>query len=429
MNIRLLVVCVGLLATTAVYADDWPQFQGPDRSNVSKEKGLLDKWPMGGPKLLWTFDKAGDGYSSPAIVGEFAYITGADKTDSHIICIEVKTGKEKWRTKLSTRFGFKGNQWGDGPRAAPSVVDGLVYALDGDGEFVCVNAETGKEAWRVSLTKVYSGQVNPVAFGGKDDIFAWGFSAAPLVDGDQVVIQCGGPKGNLLALNRKTGDKIWQSLGFNDQASYAAPVAADIGGVHQYIVLVNRGVAGIDAKTGKELWFHAKSFTDVLIPTPIVDKNFVYVNNGMDSVGCELIEVTAAGGKFTTKKVYNNKNMKSINGGLAQVDGHIYGYSDKRGWIAQDFAKGAVKWSNKNDFGSGTLTAAEGHLYLYGEDDGMVMLIEADPAAWKDKGSFTIPKKTANKSVSGKNWTYPVVANGRLCIRDQELLFCYDIKK
>lgn len=424
----LLASVVALLVVGSVRAEDWPQFQGPDRSNVSKEKGLLDAWPKGGPKLLWTFKDAGVGYSGPAVVGDRLYTCGADKDNSYLLAVNVKDGKEAWRLKLGSRFSWKGNTWGDGPRATPAVADGHVYALDGGGEVVCATVE-GKEVWRKSLPKDFGGVVNHI--GGSPEGVGWGFSASPLIDGDQVVLMAGSKTGTLLALDRKTGSTVWQTKDLTDMASYSSPVVATLGGVKQYVVLLYRGIAGVEAKTGNLLWFYDKKppYGDVLIPAPIVSGDHVYATNGSNSPNCDLVKVTAADGKFTATKAYSNKNMKSNTGGLALVDGHVYGFSDKRGWICQDFLKGTIKWQEKPAYSGGSLTYADGHLYLYGEDDGLVTLIEASPEGWKDKGSFEIPMKTANQTPGGKKWTYPVVSNGRLYLRDQELLFCYDVKK
>lgn len=417
------------LGLTHAHAADWPQFQGPDRSNVSKETGLLKQWPAKGPALVWTFTDAGVGYSSPSIVGDRLYMTGAREDESFLYALDVANGKEVWKTKLGKRFTFKGNQWGDGPRAAPTVADGLIYALDGGGELLCAQASDGKEVWRKFLPVDLKAEVNKI--GGGPDKLGWGFCAAPLVDGDLVILNAGGPEGTLAALNRKTGAVVWRSKDLTDQASYSSPVVAEVNGVRQYIVLLYRGVAGVAAKDGSLLWFYDKkpAYSDVLIPAPIYHDGHVYVSNGLGGAGCDLIKVTAAGGKFKATRVYANKNMKSNTGGIGLLDGHVYGYSDRRGWICQSWMGGEIKWGEKNALrGGGSLTVADGMLYCYGEDDGEVVLAEASPKGWAEKGRFTIPQHTRFKAPSGRDWTYPVVANGKLYLRDQELLFCYDVK-
>jgi outer membrane protein assembly factor BamB len=408
---------------------DWPQFQGPgpDRANASKETGLLKEWPEKGPKLLWTFKEAGVGYSGPALVGDRVYLCGADKENSYLIALDL-AGKEKWRTKLGKRFTFKGNQWGDGPRVTPTVADGLIYALDGGGELLCAQVADGKEVWRTSLLDDLKGEVNDIGGGPKRT--SWGFCGAPLVDGDRLIVLPGGQEGTVAALNRKKGTVLWRSKELTDTASYASPVAAEIGGVRQYLVLVNRGLGGVAAENGKLLWYYEKKppFGDVLIPTPIYHNGNVLITDSKS--GCDLVKVTADGGTFKAAKLKAAANRKSMTGGFSLVGGHAYGYFDRVGLVCLDMKDLKEKWKDKAELGdSGSVTYADGHLYGYGIDDGVVRLVEANPEGWKLKGSFELPEKTANQTPGGRYWTYPVVADGKLFIRDQELLFCYDVKK
>jgi outer membrane protein assembly factor BamB len=419
------------LTAIALVSADWPQWRGPDRDDVSKETGLLKRWPTNGPPLLWTFSNAGQGYSGPAIVGDRLYLMGA-RGDSEFVYaldlnkLENNAPKELWATRVGPTFTWTSNNWNKGPSATPAVDGDLVYALGGMGDLICVESATGKEHWRKNLPTDLGGEVNPI--GGGAEKLGWGFTWSPLVDGEQVVCVPGGERGTLAAFNKKTGELIWQSKDLKDQASYSSPLVAEIGGVRQYIVQTVEGASGVAAKDGRLLWSYRRkpAYSDVVIPTPIVHGNYVFMTAGWGA-GCDLIEIHPEADQFTVKKVYANKNMTNAQGGVALVGDHVYGYSDNKGWVCMEFMTGKIVWSNRR-LRAGSLTCADGHLYCYGEQDGSVVLAQASPEKWTETGKFTIPKESTLRLPSGKIWTHPVVANGRLYLRDQELLFCYDVK-
>lgn len=417
-----ITACLGFLSLSALAAD-WPQWRGPDRTDISTETGLRKSWPQQGPPLLWTFTDAGVGYSGLTIVGGKLFTMGSRNEKEFVICLDAKTGKETWAAPIGPVFTFNGNSWGDGPRATPTVNDGLVYALGGQGELVCVEAATGKEVWRKNMFKDLQGQGSE--FGGT----FWGYSWSPLVDGDQVICVPGGPQGTLAALEKKNGKVLWQSKELTSPAVYSSPLVAEINGVRQYIQMTEKGAAGVAAKDGQLLWSydHKPAYNDVLIPTPLFHDNQVYLTAGMgDGIGSDLIKLSPSGTKFKAARVYFNKIMKNRLGGVVLVDGCVYGYSEQRGWVCQDFKTGKSNWEKKS-LGAGSVTCADGHLYCYGEDDGVVALVEVNPKEWKETGRFAIPRKSTLLAVNGKIWTHPVVADGRLYLRDQELIFCYDV--
>jgi outer membrane protein assembly factor BamB len=441
MNARvLLVLAAGLCAPAlAARADDWPQWRGPDRSGVSKETGLLETWPKGGPKLLWTYRDAGLGYSHPAVVGDRLYLTGGRGDSEYLFALGVKDGKEIWSAKLGPLFTFQGNAWGDGPRSAPSVDGELVYALGGFGAFVCVRAGDGHEVWRKDLPKDLQAEVNPI--GGGPENLGWGYTWSPLVDGDQVICVPGGPEGLLAALDKKTGKVLWRSGQVKEKAPYSSPMVATVGGVRHYVQMTYKGAVGVAAKDGKLLWSYQRKpgYKDVLIPTPLVHDNFVFLTQGMGlpAVGCDLIRLTPGdSGEVKVAKVYQNKELADVLGGVVLVGGHVYGSSGglvnspRMRWVCLDFQTGKVAWSDDQDLDEpGSVIAADGHLYCYGQETGTAVLLEASPEKWTEKGRFEIPEKTKHQAPSGKVWTHPVIANGRLYLRDQELLFCYNIKE
>lgn len=397
---------------------DWPQWQGPNRNNISLDTGLLKTWPADGPKLLWTYDKAGMGYSGPAVVGDRFYSQGAWDDKEYVFALDAKTGRKLWECAIGPMLV---QNRGDGPRGTPSVDGEFVYTIGGTGDVACVKAADGEKVWVKNMRRDLGGNMQS----------GWGYSESPLVDGDQVICTPGGADGTLAALNKKTGEVIWRSKGLTDKAAYSSVVVATIGGVRQYVQMTANGVAGVAPKDGKLLWRFRRGNRVASIPTPVCFKDYVYVTTGYGE-GCTLIKVTKSGDTFTPEEVYANKNMGNKHGGVVLVDGYIYGYSEGKGWVCQDFLTGAVKWQERRRLGRGSVTYAEGHLYCYAEKDGTLALVKASPAGWKEDGRLKLPRMSdmprPSSQRSSNVWTHPVVANGRLYLRDQDLFFCFDVK-
>jgi outer membrane protein assembly factor BamB len=441
MKLRwMLLVCGCLLAACAsAIGDDWPQWRGPDRTDVSREKGLLQAWPNGGPKLLWTSKNAGVGLSSFAVVGDRLYTMGARDKDEFVLCLDVKNnGKELWAAKLGPIFTFKTNTWGDGPRATPTVDGEFVYVLGGQSELACLKCADGTVVWSKNLIKDFGGQVME-----QGPPINWGYTESPLVDGDMLICCPGGPQGTMMALDKKTAKLIWRTKELPDQATNSSVVVANIGGVRQYVQTTYKGatgggVAGVDAATGKLLWYAPlrKYYITAICPTPIVKGDVVYVTAG-ENAGCNLFEITKdAAGKFKAEERYSKANQKVMHndhGGVVLVGDFVFGYSNPIGWTCQEFKTGKEIWSERTRLaGKGSLTCADGCLYLL-SDDGELVLLKATNAGWDETGRFTLPAKSKVRGVEPNFiragvWTHPVVANGRLFVRDQELLFCFAVK-
>jgi outer membrane protein assembly factor BamB len=444
MKRRWILVAVLLhgLAPRTLEGADWPQFRGPQRDGVSTETGLRKTWPEGGPPLLWTYTDAGLGYSGPAVVGDRLYLAGARRTPAgdrdmeYVFALDLKTApgqppKEVWSAPIGPLFLWRGNQWNAGPNATPTVDGDLVFALGGFGDLVCVEAATGKERWRKNLPRDLGGEVNPIGGGLKDPTpLGWGYAGAPLVDGHQLVCVPGGKQGLLASLDKQTGKVLWQSHEVTDQASYSSPVAYQpVGGVRQYVQVINQGIVGVAASDGKVLWSYRRSrpYDDVVIATPVVHAGYVFATVGFGQ-GCDLIKLVPSGGKIEVEKVFSNKSVQSRDGGVVRVGDYLYGHSENRGWICQEFKTGTSAWAEKYKLGRGSVLAADGLLYCCSEKEGVVALVEASPKGWNEKGRLQLPQESNRRRPSGGLWTHPVIANGRLYIRDQQFLFCYDLK-
>lgn len=404
-----LVICMQTLCVESILADDWPGWRGADRSDVSKETGLLKHWPAEGPKQLWTFKQAGVGYSGFAIVDGNLYTMGAYKEDVQLLCLDAATGKGKWMAKVSDQV--LGNGWGDGPRGTPTVDGDHVYAMSGSGHVVCVKTDGGEVVWSKKMSD----------YGGK--VPNWGYTESVLVDGDRLICTPGGSDGTILALKKLTGETIWQSDDLSERADYSSVIVAEHGGVRQYIQLTQKKLAGVAADDGRLLWESDWSGRTAVIPTPIFRDGKVYVSSGY-GVGCKLVKLSGD----SAEDVYENKVMKNHHGGVILVGDHLFGHSDGGGWVCQNFETGEQVWSDRESLGKGGITCADGMLYCVGENDGEVVLIEASAEGWKEQGRFTLDPQSEIRSSRGKIWTHPVIANGKLYLRDQDIVYCYDVK-
>ncbi|MFO0948384.1 MAG: PQQ-binding-like beta-propeller repeat protein [Planctomycetota bacterium] len=393
--------------------DDWPQWRGPRRDAVSTETGLLETWPEGGPKLLWTSQDAGVGYSGPAVKNGKLYLLGGDK-GTVAFAINVKTGKRLWTSPPLAEVYE--NDWGDGPRSTPTLDGGKLYCLSATGTLACLDASKGKILWRKELVADFGGAVP-----------SWGYCESPLVVGKRLFITPGG-KNCVVALNKENGSTLWTSTGLDDAAQYSSLVPLRVDGLDMLVTMTNRGLVGLNAANGKLLWrFEKTANGTAVIPTPIVKDNLVYSTSGYGT-GCGLVKLKVQGSNCDAEEVYFNKVMKNQHGGVLLVGDHVYGYSDGTGWVCQSLETGELVWRDKK-LGKGSVLAAEGKLYCYSEDDGTVVLADASPDGWTERGRFTIPKSSAIPRKSGHIWTHPVVAEGRLFLRDHELLFCFELKE
>jgi outer membrane protein assembly factor BamB len=403
-----------------VEGGDWPQFRGPNRDGKCEETGLLKEWPEGGPKLLWKMTGLGRGYSTLAIVGGKFYTMGDRKgeggeTSQYVLAFDLAGRKELWATRI-------GPPHTDGPRCTPTVDGQLLYALGTDGDLVCLETATGKVRWRKSFPKDFDGKM----------MSGWRFSESPLVDGDQVVCTPGGSEATLVALNKRSGETIWKcavprlNQRTPEGAAYTSMVAADILGTRQYIQIVGQGAVGVDAKTGKFLWGYGRIANRVAnIPTPLVRDNYVFVTTSYKT-GSALLKIVKDGGGFKAEEVYflGPQDFENHHGGVVLVGDSVYGGSGQNNGtpVCLDFLTGKIRWK-KPPLGrrSAAVLFADGHL-IFRYEDGLVALIEATPDEFRLKGSF----KAA--VVDGPAWPYPVIHDGKLYLRANDTLMCYDVK-
>jgi outer membrane protein assembly factor BamB len=373
---------------------------------VSAETGLLQQWPANGPPVEWTANGLGKGYGSIATQGDRIFMQGAAGNQSVIYSINRATGKGVWSKALGPAGD---NDRGPGPRGTPTVDGDRVYALSENGDLVCLKAADGTAVWQRNILREFRGQN-----------IDWLVSESPLVDGDRVIVTPGGPNATLAALDKMTGQTVWTSAGLSDEAGYASPIAADVQGVRTVMTLTSRGAVGVRASDGKLMWKYDRVGNGTAnIATPVVQNNKAFFTSDYGT-GAALLELTAQGGEVRAREVYFTRDMQNHHGGVVLVDGYVYGFSNAI-LTCLEFTTGKVMWRNRS-VGKGSVTYADGRLYLLGEDN-LVGLGAASSSGYTEYGRFHIADQ------GFPSWAHPVVSGGRLYIRNQGTLTAYDVRR
>jgi outer membrane protein assembly factor BamB len=407
--------CGAILLSLAAYPADWPQWRGPQRNGLSSETGLLKEWPKQGPRLVWHAKDIGDGYATPSVVGNRIYLLSNRGLENEFVqALSTQDGAQVWAATLG-KVGNPG-QMPSFPtaRSTPTIDGDLLYALGSDGDLACLETASGKIRWRKSLRS---------DFGGRSG--QWAYSESPLVDGDALVATPGGALATIAALNKKTGETIWKSpVPGGDDAAYASIVVAEAGGRKQYVQFLAKGLVGVDARTGQFLWRYdatGKGNTNIL--SPLASGGYIYTSQGRGPGG--LVRLAASGQGAAAEQVYLQRGLPNSIGGSVVVGATHYGTTGEA-LVAADWATGKILWQDAG-IGGGAILEAENRLYIHDENGG-VILAEATPEAYREKGRFMPPDRPKpTRGAMEKAWTYPVVANGRLYIRELDSLWCYDI--
>lgn len=405
------LLAAGLIAP-ACMAADWPQFRGPNRDGKSTETGLLKKWPEEGPKLIWSVEGLGAGYSSAAIANGLVYITGKHGPDGYIFCFDL-SGKPQWKVV----YGPEWTKSYPATRTTPTVDNGRLYLFSGLGTVYCLNTKTGAEVWSRDV------------FGEFDGLFPrWGMSECLLVDGSKVIATPGGKKASLVALDKNTGNVLWACTELTEGSAYCNPVVVEYNGSRMIVTMLRDSVVGIDLETGKLLWrdpfddYHTDRSRVVNANAPLYLDGRVYTTSGYDNGGA-MVQLSADPTKIVRKWV--DRTLDVHHGGVVLVDGHIYGanfQSMTRGnWACLDWDTGKVRYDTAWQGNKGSTVYADGMLYCYAETTGDVGLAEATPGGFNVVSSFKI---TAGK---GKHWAHPSISDGRLYVRHGDVLMVYDI--
>ncbi len=376
---------------------DWPQWQGPDRNSVSKETGLLKEWPKDGPPLAWKAKGLGGGYSGPSVAAGRVFGMGNRGQDEVVWALSETDGKEIWTTRIGPAYQQGAPQGKEGPASTPTVDDQLLYAVGLGGELACIQVADGKIVWHKNLTSDFGGTVP-----------RWSYRESPLVDGEHVICTPGGKEATLVALDKKTGATVWKSpVPGGPLAAYSSAIAIDSAGQRQYVQFTQRGVVGVAAADGKFLWRYdqAANRMGINITTPLCQGDEIFATSAYGT-GAGLVKLSKA------------------DGGVILLDGYLYGATggnEGGRFCCLEFATGKLMWGDR-EVPKGSIVLADGRFY-YRTEAGLVLLIEPSSKGYLERGRFTQPDRSRAPA-----WPHPVVAYGKLYLRDQDVLFSYEVK-
>ncbi len=414
-----------VLASAAVLAGspasfDWPQWQGPDRNAISKESGLLKEWPKEGPPLAWRITGLGGGDSAPSIAAGQVYGMSNRGDEEVVWALSETYGKTLWVTRLGPAFKQRIPQSKEGPGCTPTVDGERLYVLGLAGDLACLQIGDGKVLWRLSLKDDFGGII-PI----------WSYRESPLVDGDRVICTPGGPDATMVAIDKLTGKTIWKTQApGSPNAAYASAIAIDFEGQRQYVQITQKALIGV-AADGKFLWQYKRAANSYGIncTTPIYRDGRVFDASAYGAGGGVVKLSKDANGGIKAEEVFFSRKMQNHHGGVILLDNCLYGANggnEGGALVCLDFQTGNVLWDERDDAEhrapKGSIALADGRLY-YRTEKGTVLLIEPSAKEYLERGRFEQPDRTELPA-----WAHPVIANGRLYIRDQDALFCYDVK-
>jgi outer membrane protein assembly factor BamB len=394
-------------STEGARSGGWTQYGGPNRDNRSTETGLIKSWPPEGPKLAATGRNLGIGYSSVSLADGKVLTMGSRGTDEYIICLDEKTLDEAWSVRIGRT---RPDGQGGGPRGTPTIDGDLVYSLGANGDLACLKLASGEQVWSGNILSEF----------GANNI-VWGISESPLIDGDKLIVTPGGRGAAMVALNKNSGKTLWKAeVPGNPQTGYSSAIIVETGGVKQYVNFVHSGVVGIRADTGAFLWGNESSANGTAnCSSPVEWDGNVFSASGYGTGGA-LVKLTGNRNGVTASLAYHTDEMKNHHGGMVVHEGYIYG-TDEEVLKCLEVETGKVMWQNRS-VGKGAVVYGDGMIVLRAEGD-EVALFEASPKAYNEKGRFRPTNRTDRPA-----WPHPVIANGKLWLRDQEMLATYDLK-
>jgi len=398
-----ITVCLGCVLVPICSAADWPNWRGTHYDGISRETGLLKSWPKEGPGILWEGKLTG-GYSSVVVAGGRVFTQMKDNKEEVILCLDAETGKQLWEYRYPCDYADHPSldkRFLTGPKTTPAVDGDRVYNLGNTGLFHCLDVKTGKLIWKRDILKM-ADRTCP----------EYGYCNSPLIVGDVIYLHPGGQKGNsIAALNKHDGSVLWQAL--DDRIGWATPIYIDFKGTPQLIYFTGQGAVGVSPRNGKALWrYDWKTAFDINAATPIYAEGCVFISSNYGRGGA-LLRLQP---DRDPDVVWKKGSMANHFSTCVLYQGHLYGFSNDR-LRCVEFATGKVKW-DKAGLGRGSLIVADGHLIALG-DQGTLVLAEARSDKYVEKARW--------KPLSGTCWSVPVLANGKLYLRNEHKIMAVDL--
>jgi outer membrane protein assembly factor BamB len=417
MFLKSKIFCIAAIITltaASAFAGDWPNWHGADRTNKSKETGLLTVWPAGGPKLLWTAEGVGEGYSGVSTAGGAGYTAGSRDKANYVFAYDLATGKRLWERKVGDEWEATGSfsfaRTYMGSRGTPAFNQGMVYYLSDKGILAALDAKTGAVKWTVNLHQKYGSEIPD-----------YGYSESPLIIGDRLYVGAFGNKNTVVCLDKKTGNVIWEGGHVGGKGGFSSLVPIENSGIKQLVSFTSDFLFGVNMDNGAVLWtVPFKNRLGLNCTDIIYHDNHVFASSGY-KLGSMLVNLRSGGsGKVNAEKVYEVETMDNHHGGVILHNGYLYGASHEKGWFCLDFKTGKQMW---NVPGKGSVTFAEGQLYFY-DEGGKMSLVKAQHGKFEEVSSFEVPA-----GGKGAYWAHPVVSNGVLYLRHSDKIYAYDVKR
>lgn len=401
MTVACLLVSLSSLTTAPAFAEDWPSYRGPGGDGISKESGFSTKWPVDGPAIAWR-QPIGNGYSGITVSSDRVFTQFGITGNEYLAAFAAETGAELWRYAIDKdRYDNQGS----GPRSTPAVDGGVVYAASANGKLHAVEAESGKALWSHYLVTEYGARVPQ-----------WGVSASPVVVGDLVLMEAGGKKDHsLLAFDKKTGELKWHS--HTDSPGYSTPLVMNFEGRETALFFTASGLVGVATSDGQVLFEYPwQTSYDVNAAMPVfLPPDKVFISSNYDK-GAALLRLAADEGRIKLTELWKSRVMRNHFNTSVLVGDYLYGFDNATLKCIQA-STGEEKWGERS-FGKGSLLYADGHLYVLSER-GLLLLVEATPDGYRELGR--------TQALTGKTWTMPSLADGRLFVRNERELIAFKI--
>ena len=416
-------------------AEDWPQWMGAKRDNVWREKGIIKKFPAGGPKVVWKTAVAG-GYAGPCVADGRVYVTDYVTSDNvkvanfervqfsgieRILCLSEATGKEIWKHEYPVKYGMS---YPAGPRCTPNVHQGKVYTLGAEGHLICFTAKTGKVLWSKHLPKDYNTKA-PL----------WGYAAHPLIDGQNLICLAGGQGSHAVAFDKDSGKEIWRAVS-SAELGYTPPIIMEVAGVRQLILFYPEGVASLNPKTGAQYWsqeYEASNGSTIM--TPVRSGNLLYVG-GFNKKNMLLELSQDRPGAKTVWRDLPRAGIAAINVQPFVVGKTLYGFDQTGYLMAMEMATGKRIWqstlplSSERPKGSGTAFIIKNGEYFWMFNElGELMITKLSTKGYEEIDRVKVIKPTSIAFGRDVVWSPPAWANRKVYLRNDEECICIDLAK